>query len=75
MLHLASQIRTECMKSSILYNRILRARIIPLNNSDTSFSVISIAHQKVLKVYYSFLQKKGVPLTLVVILKNSLILR
>ena len=36
---LASQIRTEYMKSSILYNRILRARIIPLNKSDTSFSV------------------------------------
>ena len=36
---LASQIRTEYMKSSILYDRILRARIIPLNISDTSFSV------------------------------------
>ena len=36
---LTSQIRTEYMKSSILYDRILRARIIPLNNSDTSFSV------------------------------------
>ena len=36
---LASQIRTECMKSSVLYDRILRARIIPLNNSSTSFSV------------------------------------
>ena len=36
---LASQIRTEYMKSSILYDRIFRARIIPLNNSDTSFSV------------------------------------
>ena len=36
---LASQIRTEYMKSSILYDRILRACIIPLNNSDTSFSV------------------------------------
>ena len=36
---LASQIRTEYMKSSILYDRIPRARIIPLNNSDTSFSV------------------------------------
>ena len=35
---LASQIRTEYMKSSILYDRILRAHIIPLNNSD-SFSV------------------------------------
>ena len=34
-----SQIRTEYMKSSILYDSILRARIIPLNNSSTSFSV------------------------------------
>ena len=34
---LASQIRTEYMKSSILYDRILRAHIIPLNKSDTSF--------------------------------------
>ena len=34
---LASQIRTEYMKSSILYDRILRARVIPLNKSDTSF--------------------------------------
>ena len=36
---LASQIRTEYMKSSILYDRILRAHIIPLNKSDASFSV------------------------------------
>ena len=36
---LAGQIRTEYMKCSILYDRILRARIIPLNKSDTSFSV------------------------------------
>ena len=36
---LASQIRTEYMKSSILYDRILRARIIQLDKSDTSFSV------------------------------------
>ena len=36
---LASQIRTEYTKSSILYDRILRAHIIPLNNSYTSFSV------------------------------------
>ena len=36
---LASQIRTECMKSSTLYNRILRAHIIPVNDSSTSFSV------------------------------------
>ena len=36
---LASQIRTKYMKSSILYDRILRARIIQHNDSDTSFSV------------------------------------
>ena len=36
---LACQIRTEYMKSTILSDRILRTRIIPLNNSDTSFSV------------------------------------
>ena len=34
---LASQIRTEYMKSSMLYDTILRARIISLNNSITSF--------------------------------------
>ena len=36
---LASQIRSEYIKSIILHDRILRAHIIPLNNSDTSFSV------------------------------------
>ena len=36
---LASQIRTEYMKSSVLYDRILRALIIPLTDSSTSFSV------------------------------------
>ena len=47
---LASQIRTQYMKSSILYERILRARIIPLNNSDTSFSVDINSPSKSLKV-------------------------
>ena len=46
---LASQIRTEYMKSSILYNRILRVRIIPLNNSSTSFSVDINSPSKSLK--------------------------
>ena len=46
---LASQIRTEYMKSSILYDRILRARIIPLNDSDTSFSVDINSPSKSLK--------------------------
>ena len=36
---LANEIRTEYMKSSILYDRILRSCIIPLTNSKTSFSV------------------------------------
>ena len=46
---LASQIRTEYMKSSILYDRILRARIIPFNNSNTSFSVDINSPSKSLK--------------------------
>ena len=36
---LASQIRTEYMRSSTLNDRILRACIMPLNNSSASFSV------------------------------------
>ena len=72
---LASQIKTEYMKSSILYDRILRARIIPLNNSSKSFSVDINSPSKSLRVYYSFLRKKEVPLNLPMILKNSLILR
>ena len=46
---LASQIRTEYMKSSILYDRILRTHIIPLNKSDTSFSVDINSKSKCLK--------------------------
>ena len=46
---LASRIRMEYMKSSILYDRILRARIMPLNNSDTSFSVDINSPSKSLK--------------------------
>ena len=72
---LASQIRTEYMKNSILYDRILRARIIPLNKSDMSFQLTSIAHQKVLRVSYSYLHKKGVLLNLHEILKNFTTLR
>ena len=36
---LANPIRTEYMKSSILYDRIVRARIMQRNDSDTSFSI------------------------------------
>ena len=46
---LASQIRTEYMKSSILYDRILRARIIPLDKADTSFSIDINSPSKSLK--------------------------
>ena len=46
---LGSQIRTEYMKSSILYDRILRARIIPLDKSDTSFSIDINSPSKSLK--------------------------
>ena len=46
---LGNQIRTEYMKSSILYDRILRACIIPFNNSDTSFSVDINSPSKSLK--------------------------
>ena len=46
---LASQIRTEYLKSSILYDRILRAHIIQLNDSSTSFSVDINSPSKSLK--------------------------
>ena len=57
---LASQIRTEYMKSSILYDRILRSRIIPLNKSDTSFSVDINSPSKCLKgVLLIFTQERS----------------
>ena len=57
---LASQIRAEYMKSSILYDRILRARIIPLNKSDTSFSVDINSPSKSLKgVLLIFTQERS----------------
>ena len=46
---LASQIGTEYMKTSILSDRILRSRIIPLNDSSTSFSVDINSQSKSLK--------------------------
>ena len=57
---LASQIRTEYMKSSILYDRILRACIIPLNKSNTSFSVDINSPSKGLKgVLLIFTQERS----------------
>ena len=57
---LASQIRTKYMKSSILYDRILRARIILLDKSDTSFSVDINSPSKSLKgVLLIFTQERS----------------
>ena len=57
---LASPIRTEYMKNSILYDRIFRARIIPLNKSDTSFSVDINSPSKSLKgVLLIFTQERS----------------
>ena len=57
---LASQIRTEYMKSSILYDRILRAHIIQLDKSDTSFSVDINSPSKSLKgVLLIFTQERS----------------
>ena len=57
---LASQIRTEYMKMSILYDRILRARIIPLSKSDTSFSLDINSPSKSLKgVLLIFMQERS----------------
>ena len=69
---LASQIRTEYMKSNILYDRILRARIIPLNDSSTSFSVDINSPSKSLKSVLLKRKKgkKGVPQNSIEILKN-----
>ena len=72
---LASQIRTEYTKSSILYDRILRSGIIPLNNSYRSFSVDINSPSKSLKGVLLFLRKKEVPLNLIEILKNFFIPR
>ena len=56
---LASQIRTEYMKSSILYDRILRARIIPLNDSSTSFSDINSPSKSLKGVLLTFTKERS----------------
>ena len=47
------------MKSSTLYDRILRARIIPVNNSNTSFSVDVNSPSKSLKGVLLIFTKEG----------------
>ena len=61
---LASQIRTEYMKSSILYDRILEPALYDSISLIQAFQWISIAHQKVLRVSYSYSHKKEVLLNL-----------
>ena len=57
---LANQIRTEYMKNSILCDRIFRARIIPHNKSDTSFSVDINSLSKSLKGFpFIFTQERS----------------
>ena len=72
---LASQIRTEYMKSSILYDRILRTLIIPLNKSDTSFSVDINSPSKSLEGVLLNSHKREVLLNLHEIPKNFTTLR
>ena len=68
---LASQIRTEYMKSSILYDRILRSRNILLKDSDTSFSVDIISPSKSLKgVLLRFIKERSATRVIIDILKN-----
>ena len=58
---LASQIRTEYMKSSILYDGILKARNIPPNDSSKSFSVDINGPSKSLKsVLLIFMKERSV---------------
>ena len=72
---LASQIRTEYMKSSILYDRILEPALYHSISLLRAFQLTSIVHQKVLRVSYSYSHKKGVLLNLHEILKNFTTLR
>ena len=55
---LASQIKMEYMTSSNLYDRIFRARIIPLNDSSTSFSVDINSPSKSLKGFLLIFMKE-----------------
>ena len=72
---LASQIRTEYMKSSILYDRILRAPSYHSISPIQASPLTSIVHQKVLRVSYSYSHKKEVLLNLQEIPKNFTTLR
>ena len=72
---LASQIRTEYMKAVFYMIESLELTLFHSTILTRVSLLISIAHRKVSKVYYSFSRKKGAPLNLPVILKNSLTLK
>ena len=72
---LSCQIRTEYIECSILYDRILRACIIPLNKSFTSFSVDINSPSKSLKGVLLIFTQEGSATKFGRILKNFTILR
>ena len=72
---LASQIGTEYMKSSILYDRNLEPTLYNSISLIQAFQWISIAHQKVLRVSYSYSHKREVLLNLHEIPKNFITLK
>ena len=69
---LASQIRTEYMKSSIYMTEFLELASYHSTIPVQAFQLTSVVRQRVSRTCYSFLQKKEVPLNLIEILKNFL---
>ena len=72
---LASQIRTEYMKAVFYMIESLEPTLYHSISLIQAFQLTSIVHQKVLRVSYSYLHKKGVLLNLHEILKNFTTLR
>ena len=72
---LASQIRAEYMKAVFYMIESLEPALYHLISLIQAFQWISVAHQKVLRVSYSYLHKKGVLLNLHEIPKNFTTLR
>ena len=67
---LASQIRTEYIKAVFYMIESLEPALYQSISLIQAFQLTSIVHQKVLRVSYSYLHKKGVLLNLHEILKN-----
>ena len=72
---LASQIRTKYMKAVFYMTESLEPASYHSISPIQASPLTSIALQKVLRVFYSSLRKKGAPLNLPVILKNFTTLR